>query len=95
MKTNDVVDMKVVSDIEVKLLKRLGSSGQAELYECKIKGKGDQIFTSKTRMVNCNQVMANLMLKECYNEFCLISRLNHPNIVKFKHMAITRNEETT
>ena len=69
--------------------KKLGSGGQANVYQCEIQGQKGVRYADKLREAQNNNAVSNQAFKEAYQEFVIAKHLNHPNVVTYRHFVKT------
>ena len=70
--------------LDIKKIKQLGQGGQADVYQCKIRGIPGK-FVDKARKIHNNADLARKTLTEMYAEYAIAKDLIHPNVVEYKY----------
>ena len=70
--------------LDVKVLKKIGSGSQSEVFKVKVKGRTGR-FVDKMKKILNNDELANTVMKRMYSEFYLGKNLLHPSLIEYKY----------
>lgn len=71
-------------ELDVKVLKKIGSGSQSEVFKVKMKGHTGRYVDKMKKILN-NEELANTFMKRMYSEFYLGKNLRHPSLIEYQY----------
>lgn len=81
------------SSLDVKVLKKIGSGSQSEVFKVRIKGHTGRYVDKMKKILN-NEELAATFMKRMYSEFYLGKNLLHPSLIEYKYFMRKYDESS-